>query len=89
MMALNFPNRSRSYDPVGQRVRFTGYDGLFQVPFFVEIDAFSEAVATPDSAENSYLAAFDAARTSIQAAALKAYAHGRKAIYVLTAADLR
>ncbi|ATU92991.1 DUF1488 domain-containing protein [Phyllobacterium zundukense] len=88
-MALNFPNRSRSYDPVSKRVRFTGYDGLFQVPFLVEIDALSEATATPDSVENAYLAAFDAARTSIQAAAMKAYAHGRKAIYVLTAADIR
>jgi hypothetical protein len=88
-MALNFPNRSRSYDAAGKRVRFIGYDGLFQVPFFVDIDAFAKVTATTDMAEDDYLAAFDAARTSIQDVALKAYAQGRKTMYVLTATDFR
>ncbi|WP_425277585.1 DUF1488 family protein [Hyphomicrobium nitrativorans] len=29
-MALSFPNRSRSYDERGRRVRFWGYDGAFE-----------------------------------------------------------
>jgi hypothetical protein len=89
MMALSFPNRSRSYDAAGQRVRFIGYDGLFHVPFFVDIDVFAKVSPTPESAEDDYLAAFDAARASIQGAAIKAYSHGRKTMYVLTATDFR
>ena len=89
MMALNFPNRSRSYDAAGKRVRFIGYDGLFQVPFSVDIDAFAKVSSTPESAEDEYLAAFDAARISIQGVAMKAYSHGRKNMYVLTATDFR
>lgn len=48
-MALTFPNRSRSYDTAHQRVRFLGYDGLFEVPFFIEAAAFSNAGSNMDS----------------------------------------
>ncbi|QND51671.1 DUF1488 domain-containing protein [Phyllobacterium sp. 628] len=88
-MALNFPNRSRSYDAAAQQVRFIGYDGLFQVPFLVEIAAFWKGASKADPDEDDYLAAFDAARSAIQDAAHKAYAHGRKNLYVLTAGDVR
>ncbi|TIX53614.1 MAG: DUF1488 domain-containing protein, partial [Mesorhizobium sp.] len=42
-MTLNFPNRSRSYDAAAKRIRFVGHDGMFEVPFFVEIAALSAA----------------------------------------------
>ena len=38
-MTLTFPNRSRSYDEAGQRIRFLGHDGMFEVPFAIEIEA--------------------------------------------------
>ncbi len=86
-MALTFPNRSRSYDTAHQRVRFLGYDGLFEVPFFIEAAAFSNAGSNMDSAEEDYLAAFDAARGTILDVAREVYSYGRKNMYVLTPAD--
>ncbi|WEX10674.1 DUF1488 domain-containing protein [Chelativorans sp. AA-79] len=84
-MTLTFPNRSRSYDEAGQRVRFVGHDGMFEVPFFVETDALSTVTAD----ESDYLAAFDAARATIHDVAREIYGNARRTIYVLTAADFR
>jgi Protein of unknown function (DUF1488) len=41
LMALNFPNLSRSYDAKGHCVRFWGYDEVLEIPFFVEEGALS------------------------------------------------
>lgn len=84
-MTLNFPNKSRSYDEVGQHVRFTGYDGMFEVPFFVETKALRTAAAD----EGHYLAAFDAERATIHDVARKIYGGASRLKYVLTAADFR
>jgi hypothetical protein len=86
-MTLTFPNRSRSYDTAHERVRFLGYDGLFEVPFFIEAAAFSNARSNTHSAEEDYLAAFDAARGTILDVARQVYSYGRKNMYVLTPAD--
>ena len=88
-MALTFPNRSRSYDEMAQRIRFRGYDGMFEVPFAVEVDALSKIISVTSNSEAEHLAAFDAARESIYNVAREAYSHGRKNIYVLTPGDFR
>jgi hypothetical protein len=88
-VALTFPNRSRSYDETGQRIRFRGYDGMFEVPFFIAVDALSATRPQTQRSERGYLAAFDVLSESIYSAARNAYSHGRKTMYVLTAADLR
>jgi len=87
-MALTFPNRSRSYDAEGRRIRFVGYDGMFEVPFFVEAAALSRTERTQRS-EADFLNAFDLARSSIHDVAREAYSHGRRTSYILTAADFR
>ena len=61
-MALIFPNRSRSYDEAGQHIRFLGYDGMFEIPFLIEIEALANTIPGAATAEAGYLAAFDAAR---------------------------
>ncbi len=88
-MTLTFPNRSRSYDEAGQRVRFIGHDGMFEIPFGVELDALATAKSAAPTAEAGYLAAFDSARDKIHAVAQKAYSHGRKNVYLLTRSDFR
>jgi Protein of unknown function (DUF1488) len=88
-MALNFPDRSRSYDAAARRIRFVGHDGMSEVPFCVEIAAFSAASPAASRAEAEYLGAFDAKRSSIQDVAREAYSYGRKNVYVLTRADFR
>jgi hypothetical protein len=82
-MALIFPNRSRSFDETRQGVRFLGYDGMFEVRFLVE------AAALRSASEVSCLNAFDATRSTIQAAATRAYARRRGNNFTLTAQDLR
>ena len=86
-MALTFPNLSRSYDEAGQRIRFLGYDGMFQISFFLTIEALSKSTSKASTAEADCLAAFDAARGSIYSVAQKAYSKGRKNMHVLTSAD--
>jgi hypothetical protein len=88
-MALTFPNRSRSYDEAGQRVHFLGYDGMFEIPFCVEIDALGNPSSVAAATETDHLAAFDVARGSIYDVAREAYSQGRKSVYVLTPADFR
>lgn len=91
-MTLAFPNPSRSLDKARNAVRFTGYDGMFEIPFFVDIGALVKSATElrmSETLEATCLSAFDALRTSIYAAAAKAYLDGRRASYVLTAADIR
>ncbi|PLP59309.1 DUF1488 domain-containing protein [Mesorhizobium loti] len=89
-MTLDFPNQSRSFDEARRAVRFSGYDGMQQVPFLIEATALAKSNGV-DSArtasEAACLAAFDAARTSIQNIARTIYSRSRRPIYVLTTAD--
>ncbi len=87
-MTLEFPNRSRSFDEARNAVRFLGYDGMFEVPFFVEAGALARS-GRQELSEADYLTAFDAARNSIHDVAREAYSHGRRTSYTLTATDFR
>jgi hypothetical protein len=88
-MALAFPNPSRSYDAARQSVRFSGYDGMFEIAFSVEIDVFHKSGLASHADESHYLAAFDKMRDSILTVAHKAYANGRRPLYVLTSGEFR
>lgn len=88
-MALSFPNPSRSYDVAGQRVRFHGHDGMFEIAFLIDVNAFAQAAAEMVPSEAECWAAFDAARGSIYDVAREVYSHGRKNLYLLTPADFR
>jgi len=87
-MTLEFPNPSRSFDERRNAVRFTGHDGMFEVPFLVEASVLARAGKSVLS-ESELLVAFDAARKSILDVAREAYSHGRRNSYTLTAADFR
>ena len=87
-MALTFPNNSRSYDETKHRIRFLGYDGMFEVKFFVEIDALSKAMHKVVAGESALLEGFDSVRDDILDVAQQAYSNGRgKTMYVLTPTD--
>lgn len=90
-MTLTFPNRARSYDEARNAVRFTGYDGMFEVRFFIEANALAAIDAGSRgmrSVEAACLAAFDVSRKTICDVAQKAYSRGRKPFYILTVTDL-
>ncbi len=72
-MTLGFPNQSRSYDPRGQRVRFGGHDGAFEVCFFVEQEVFSRINPRATLDEDGILREFDRYRDRILEAANKMY----------------
>ena len=86
-MTLEFPNASRSFDEGRRAVRFTGYDGMFLVPFLIEGRALSRSDSTATS-EAEYLKAFDGARDRIHKAARKVYSPGRRTLYTLSASDV-
>jgi hypothetical protein len=94
-MAIGFPNRSRSFDEARSAVRFSGYDGMFEVAFLVEAAALIRPAGKfgrRDAMEAECLAAFDTARAAIHQAAKKVYSQSRRGtgnIYTLTGADLR
>ncbi len=87
-MTLSFPNPSRSFDEARKAIRFIGHDGMFEVPFFVQVGALA-GPGGRELSEAQSLTAFDAARDSIQNVAREAYSNGRRTSYILTAADFR
>jgi len=87
-MALNCPNRSRSYDATRRAVRFWGYDKSMESSFFVTADALRQIQPDikPDAVD--LLRAFDINRDRIYNIAAKVYARGRRGTYDLNAADV-
>jgi hypothetical protein len=91
-MTLAFPNPSRSYDETRKAVRFTGHDGMFEVRFFVEVNALASDGGAPNGTwtpEATCLSAFDDARSDIYDVARKAYSKNRRSLVTLTTADFR
>ena len=84
---LNFPNRSRIFDPTRRAVRFWGHDSAMEWSFFVTEEALKRLQPNVGGNEASLLLAFDANRAAIHAAALKAYQRERKGSYELGAKD--
>jgi hypothetical protein len=81
-MSLIFPNKSRSFDETKNGVRFSGYDGMFEVRFLVEASALKQTT------EAKCLSAFDSARASVQKAATGLYERRRGSMLTLSAGDL-
>lgn len=88
-MSLAFPNPSRSFDNSGGCIDFLGYDGLFEVPFSLELAALKKL--NPESNKtNDFLKMFDKVRHEIYLIAENVYVRNpnRSSAYVLTVADV-
>lgn len=88
-MTLSFPNSARSYDETKMRVRFTGYDGMFEVKFFVTADVLAKGLVVRTAAERDYLDAFDKMRPKILDVAKRAYNAKRQAMVLLDLSNFR
>lgn len=88
IMALAFPNPSRSYDATRHAVRFWGHDSAMEWSFFVTAAALKSVHPAMAQDEAGMLDAFDSHCERIRAAAGKVYARGRRGSYELGAADL-
>ena len=86
-MAMNFPNRSRSYDAARRVVRFWGHDRSMESSFFVTVDALLRIQPNLQPGEAGLLHAFDSNRDLIHATAARVYGRGRKGSYDLNATD--
>jgi hypothetical protein len=86
-MPLGFPNESRFYDGAVHAVRFSGYDGAMEAPFFVSERALKQIQPDMLPDEPGLLKAFDLNRDRIYAAATKVYDRGRKGSYDLLPED--
>jgi hypothetical protein len=87
-MAINFPNRSRSYDTTRQAVRFWGYDRSMESSFYLAAEALKLIQPGLQSEAADLLRAFDVHRERIYAIAAKVYARGRRGSYDLNTADV-
>jgi hypothetical protein len=86
-MALNFPNRSRSYDATRRAVRFWGHDGPMEAAFFVNEDALKRIEPGVEGDEAGLLGAFDSHLELIHATAAKIYMRSRRGACELIPAD--
>jgi len=86
-MTLGFPNPSRSYDATRRAVRFWGHDNAMEASFFVTEEALRRVAPGLAADEAGFLAAFDAHRDEIIAAAVRVYTRGHKGSYEVVAAD--
>ncbi len=84
---LNFPNKSRAYDPTRHCVRFWAYDGALEVSFFVDERALVQISPGTIRGESSLLKSFDDNRERIFEAAQRAYRRCRRGSYDLVASD--
>ncbi len=86
-MPLGFPNESRFYDAAVHAVRFWGYDGAMEAPFFVGERSLKQIQPDVPSDESGLLQAFDLNRERIYATAARVYERGRKGSYDLLPED--
>jgi hypothetical protein len=87
-VAINFPNRSRSYDATRQAVRFWGYDRSMESSFFIMADALKRMEPNLRLDATDILRVFDVNRERIYSIAAKVYARGRRGTYDLNVDDV-
>ena len=87
IMALGFPNQSRSYDATRRAVRFWGHDSAMEASFFVSEDALKRIQPDMRFDEAGLLDAFDLNRELIYATAVKVYRRGHRGSYDLIPSD--
>ena len=80
-MPLSFPNECRFYDDAVHAVRFSGYDGALEAPFFIGERALKQIEPDMPFNEAGLLRAFDLNLERIYATAAKVYERGRKGSY--------
>lgn len=82
-MGISFPNEARSCDDRNRCARFTGYDGMFEIKFYLATNILPCEKSHRNATEADYLAAFDALRRKILKAATSAYSKIRSTAITL------
>jgi hypothetical protein len=87
VMAVIFPNHSRSYDSSRHAVRFWGYDSAMETSFFITAAALQRLDPSMPDDEARLFSAFDRNRGLIYETAARVYLRGSKGSYELTEND--
>lgn len=87
-MGISFPNEARSFDERNRCVRFTGYDGMFDIKFYLATEVLAWK-SHRNASEADYLTAFDSLRSRILEAATSAYSKTRSSAITLDITHLR
>ena len=88
-MGISFPNNARSFDDRNRCVRFTGYDGMFEIKFYLTAEVLACEKSHRNTSEADYLASFDALRPRILKAATSAYSKARSRVITLDLTHFR
>jgi hypothetical protein len=78
-MPLGFPNECRFYDEAVHAVRFSGYDGALEAPFFIGEGALKQIQPDMPFNESGLLKAFDLNRDGLTRRQPKYMGDGAKA----------
>ena len=88
-MGISFPNEARSFDDKNRCIRFTGYDGMFEIKFYLATEVLACEKSHRNASEDDYLTSFDALRPRILKAATSAYLKTRSSAITLDVAHFR
>jgi hypothetical protein len=87
-MTLAFPNPSRSFDETRNAVLFFGYDGMFEIRFFVDAAVLGNRLSpVTKMSEAQYLSAFDTMLPTIHDVARGVYVSKHSNLNTLTTTD--
>ncbi|MDP9838661.1 hypothetical protein J2T09_003433 [Neorhizobium huautlense] len=88
-MGISFPNLARSFDGKSRCVRFTGYDGMLEIKFYLATEVLASEKSHRNASEGEYLTSFDALRPRILKAATSAYSVNRSSTIMLDLTHFR
>lgn len=88
-MGVRFPNEARSFDNKNRCVRFSGYDGMFEVKFYLATEVLACEKSHRNASESDYLTSFDALRPRILKVAASAYSKAQTSAISLSLQDFR
>jgi hypothetical protein len=88
-MGISFPHLARSFDDKNRWVRFTGYDGMLEIKFYLATEVLASEKSHRNASEGEYLTSFDALRPRILKAATSAYARNRSSTIMLDLTHFR
>ncbi|MEB2846495.1 DUF1488 family protein [Rhizobiales bacterium RZME27] len=88
-MGISFPNSARSFDGKNRCVRFTGYDGMLEIKFYLSTEVLASEKSQRSVSEGEYLTSFDTLRPRILKAATSAYSINRSRSIMLDLTHFR
>ncbi|MBX5155324.1 DUF1488 domain-containing protein [Rhizobium lentis] len=88
-MGISFPNEARNFDDRNRCIRFTGYDRMFEIKFYLATEVLACEKSHRNASEADYLTAFDALRPRILKAATSAFSKARSSAITLDPAHFR